>query len=344
MQLIKQHGESGSARLPFTLDDRFAMAVLALVCLCSGWGPNIFQTEGFVLVISAFGALSLSIRDRLVGAIGLYLSIGYMTLFALQAFNISKIEPALIASSLHIATASLIVYIGIRFGSTDKEKWFNVICAISCALAVLGIFGWLKDRPSVAMLGNQNFLGAFLTIGAFTCCDRKRWPWLFVILPALWFCRTATAAAAFIAGLGFMAWRWKGVALSIIPGALYIAFVKKGVSSFLDRVTFWQDAAYQLSASWHAVLFGKGPAVHWRTDNTLHSMYADIFWSLGIAGLILAGLYIWRSLKISADRRLSAMLVAICVDGIGNHILGMMPTATLAASVCALNDRNLREV
>ncbi len=343
MRLTNLNRGGGETRPLINLDDRFILAVLVFVCLCSGWGRNIYQTEAFILVIVAFAALALSIGDIVVGTIGVYMAIGYMALYTMQAVGISKVEPAVIASSLHIMTASLIVYIVVRFGKTVKEKYLSVICLISCFLSVLGIFGYLTERLAVATLGNQNFLGAFLSIGALACFDRRRWPGLLIILPGLWCTNTATAIAAFLAGLGYLAWRWKGVALCALPGAAYIHFVKGGYGSLVTRASYWQDALERMSSSWHTLLFGMGPGIPWLPDysNTLHSAYAYIVWNLGFIGLAVVGLYIFRSFTISRDERIVAMMISVCVDGIANYITGTVPTATLAATVFAMNDRNL---
>lgn len=343
MRLIKFNRGGGFARLPINLDDRFVLAVLALVCLGSGWGPNIYQTEGFVLVISVLGALAFSIPDRLVASFGAYLCVGYMTLFILQAFNITNTEPAVIANSLHISTVAMTVYILTRFGTTSEKRHLDAICAISCVLAVLGLAGAVRGREVVATLGNQNFLGAFLAIGAFSCIRPQRWGWLFLILPALWFCRTTAAIASFLAGLGFMAWRWKGLVLSAIPAVAYFLLIKRSSTSIMQRLDFWTDCWEKITSSWWTVIVGFGPGIPWRTDNTLHSVYADILWNLGIIGLIFTAVYIRRSFRIAANRRIAAMITAACVDGIGNHLTQTIPTACLAAIIFALNDRNLQE-
>jgi hypothetical protein len=70
----------------------------------------------------------------------------------------------------------------------------------------------------------------------------------------------------------------------------------------------------------------------------LHSEWVNLAWNLGIVGLVIAGLYFWRSLK-SGNRILTAMIVAVLVDGLGNHLMHTIPTAILAVMAMGLNDR-----
>ena len=334
---INHNGGAGQLASPITLDDRFVPAVLALVCLASGWGSNIYQTQSFVMVIAAFCALGFILSDRIIAAVVVYLSIWYMALFAG-----TTTEPAVIASSLHLVTAALVVYAAVRLGTWGLDRHLDVILSVSCILAALGIVGYLTGRPAVATLGNQNFLGAFLAIGAFSAFRKKRARYLTLILPALWFCSSSTPIAAFCAGLGFYLWRWKGVSLGVILGALYFFTIDNGSLIHTDRVDFWLDAWTQVSASPWTLIFGMGPGVLWNPGvNMLHSEYAYLLWNLGGLGLLLAALYIRRAFRVVSDPILAAMLVAVLVDAIGNHLFHTVPTALLAVAVFALNDRTL---
>lgn len=320
---------------PLALNDRFLPAGLAIVCLCSGWGANIYATQAMILVIVAFCALCFSIGDWILSVLGAYMAIWYTVLYAT-----GLAAPAIIAESITLFGYGLIIYILVRFGRTSTETYLDTITTAAVLLSILGLVGYFTGRPAVATLGNQNFLGAFLAVAALACFRKKRGPFLVLILPALWVCHTSTAVAAFCFGLGFIAWRWKGAVLSIIPGAVYFFFIDGHTFAEVERLAFWRNAWDYLSASWWTVIFGFGPGIPWNPGNgMLHSEPVNLFWNLGAAGVVLAALYIWRATRAESDRCLTAMFLAVLVDGIGNHIFHTIPTAMLSIFVFALNDR-----
>lgn len=318
------------------LDDRFLPFGLAIICLAGGWGANIYSTQAMIMVIVAFCALFLCLRDWIVGAYGVFMAIWYTVLYSTQL-----VEPVIVANSSALIGFGMVIYSIVRLGSTEIDGYLDVIIFIAVVLSILGIFGHLHGKPPVATLGNQNFLGAFLAISAFACFREKRWYFLSLILPALWICKSSTPIAAFCCGLGWYLWRWKGLALAVIPGAAYFLLLDGGANAktVTLRMDFWRNAYEYLTASWWTVVVGFGPGIPWNPGKgMLHSEYVNLAWNLGIVGLVIAGLYFWRALK-SGQRILTAIIVAVLVDGLGNHLMHTVPTAILTVMVIGLNDR-----
>lgn len=339
MQHIKQNGGAGTLALPITFNDYFLPAGLAIVCLAAGWGNNIYATQAMIMVIVAFCAFFLTLGDWRLSAIGAYLAIWYTVLY-----STGLVAPAIIADSITSIGSGMIIYVIIRFGKAPITVYFNTIIAVAVVLSLLGIDSYLHGKAPVATLGNQNFLGAFLAISALACFTKKRFIWLAVILPGLWFCASSTPIAAFCIGLGFIVWKWKGAALACIPGAIYFFYFDGNTLLGNDRLSFWLNAWDYISASPWTIIFGFGPGVPWNPgQGMLHSEYVNIAWNLGLTGLLLSGLYLSRTFK-STNRILTAMLLAVLVDGIGNHLLHTIPTAILAVIIFALIDRENRRI
>lgn len=335
MQRIKTNGGAGLLASPaFKFDDYFLPVGFAIICLAAGWGTNIYATQAMIMVIVAFCAFFLSIGDLRLSAIGAYLAIWYTVLL-----SAGLVAPAIIADSITTIGFGMIVYVLVRFGKTSREAYLNTIIAVAVVLSLLGMDGYYHGKAAVATLGNQNFLGAFLAISALASFTKRRRIWLAVILPGLWFCHSSTPIAAFCVGLGFLIWRWKGAALAVIPGAIYFFYIDGNNLLGNERLSFWLNAWDYISASPWTIIFGFGPGVPWNPgQGMLHSEWVNLVWNLGLFGLILGSAYLWKAIK-STDRMLIAMLLAVLIDGIGNHLLHTIPTMMLAIIIFALNDR-----
>jgi len=320
-------------RRSYLKPDYIVLAGLAAVAFAH-WGTNTFYTQALVMAVVALVALSFMSKDWLVGVMGAFIGAWFI---ALDFKGITN------AQVLLWIIAGMAAYVATRLGEAEKKVYLDGICIIATLLSAFGLIIYQVQGISVATLGNQNFLGAFLAISAFACFRRKRWYWLFLILPALWLCKSSTPIAAFCAGLGFYLWRWKGLALAVIPGAAYFFLVDGGwnIVNGTDRFDFWLDAIEKIGGSWSTMLFGVGPGIYWQIGDALHSEYVYTLWYLGVLGIVLLTLYIVRSFIRGKDRLLSAALIAILVDGIGNHLMHTAPTAMLAVIVFGLKDREL---
>lgn len=318
------------------IDDRIAAFGLILVTL-TAWGPNLFGSQAYMLAVCGIAALSIMAGDLFVTAFGLYLCAWLSWIQSAGVVGMMSADAVIWGiDATPLVMAAMGLYVVIRKGRVPVSFWLSVICGLALLLAVLGLLQYRNVGQATATLGCTNFLGAFLAISA-PFFYRRLWIFLLpVILWALWLTHTATAIAALCVGTGFYLWRWRGVALSLIPGILYCIFFK-GFGSLYERFGFWADAATKVSANWHSLLFGFGPGVPWHVDNTLHSVPAYLLFNLGIIGLLMAVGYV--ATRKYGDCLLSSAILVLIVNGFANLWTHTAPTAYLAAAVFALNDR-----
>lgn len=318
------------------------IAGLFLVCL-TGWGIDQYSSQAFVLVVVAFCSLAFVFRDKLLAAAGAYLACQYMFLFAAASFGVYPGEVAVVAAdSLFFGGALLVIYAGIRYGGIPADKWMNWICILATVLAAIGLVQYWRVGSASATLGCTNYLAAFLAISGPFFFRRKWWMLLGIVIPCLYATNTATAIAAFTMAVGFFFYGKLGMWAAFAYGLLYF-LIFKHPSSLFERFSYWIDAAGKLGGHVERLIFGVGPGILWQADNMLHSEYAYAIWNFGIIGLIIGGLYAFRSVKLFSDRRITAAVIAILVDCFGNHLFHTAPTAFLAVAVFALNDRKLEE-
>jgi len=329
----------GGAKAP-PFNDRLLLAGIFMVCLWV-WGYNAHYGHAYMMVVIAIAVLALMAGDVFVSLFGIYGACWFA--YQLSAFSVGAMDAIDIIQAMDtmmLIMGGLIIYTAVRHGNTSKTTWMNGICILASILTVISLIQYFHGQPARATLGNQNFLGAFLAISTICFFRAKWWALIPLIFVGLYATHCATAFVALAVGLGWLAWGWKGVALSVIPGALYIALFK-GFGSLINRAEYWTDAIYKTSNHWTTFIFGTGPGVVWQPGNMLHSEYAYLLWNFGAIGLILAFCYIFRSCRQEADRRLFASFLVILVDGISNHLMHTAPTAYLAVAVLALKDRPL---
>ncbi len=335
MQLTEAAGRASV--LAENLKPEYAVLVGLCVVSIAHWGENIFNTQAFVMGCFALVALSLMTADVLVGAFGVYSASWLLWL------QITRPDALLqYVDSMTWIMAGLAIYTAVRRGQALKPvSYLKVIALLATALSVLGLITYIGKGTAVAMLGNQNFLGAFLAISAIGCYElEKKWRLLLIpILGCLIATKTATAIVAFLVGTGvYFLGNW-GLLVSVVPGAWYILFIKGGFGSLLIRYGRWQDAIEKIVNNWNTVVFGVGPGILWKYGDALNSEYVYIAWNLGLLGLALAMLYILRSFKEVNNRTAFAMFITVLVDGISNHLMHTPPTGMLAVFVFAIKDR-----
>jgi len=317
-------------------DDRIAAFGLFLVAL-TAWGPNPFGSQAYMLAVCGLAALSIMAGDFFVTALGLYLCAWFSWIQSAGVVGMMSSDAVIWGiDAVPLVMAAVALYVVVRNGRASVDFWKNSVCILAVVLAVIGLLQYRNVGEATATLGCTNFLGAFLAVSA-VLFYRRGWFFLLpIILWALWLTHTATAIAALCIGTGFYLWRWRGVALAVIPGAIYCIFFK-GLDSLFNRAEFWTDAAAKVSANWHTILFGFGPGVPWQADNTLHSVPVYLLFNLGIIGLMLAVGYV--ATRKYRDRLLSSAVLVLIVNGFANLWTHTPPTAYLAAAIFALNDR-----
>ena len=332
MQLIKNR------KIPAI--DLMIMAGLFLVSLVV-WGQNVHYGHAYMLVIVAICALSMLAQNIWLSAIGLYLAVWYTWIFAASTRGLIPDE-AIIQSldSMTFIMAGLLVYVSVRLGSAGAESYKNAICVLSCILAAIGAVQYFYgNKIAFATLGNPNFLAAFLAISMPFFYRKKWWMAIPLIAATLLMTHTSMAIGACLIGTGLYFFGWKGALAGVVPGIAYFALFKTP-ASFLDRWNYWTDAIQKISNSWQTVLFGVGPGIYWQPGNQLHSEYVYLLFNLGLVGIVLAGAYIYNTIKIIPDRQIFASFSIILIDGFGNHLFHTAPTAMLAIIIFALMNRD----
>jgi len=151
--------------------------------------------------------------------------------------------------------------------------------------------------------------------------------------------KTSTAIVALLIATGFHFSGWLGVIPGSVSGVLYVVLVKGSTQSLVIRFDMWKDALEKVSGSLTTIIFGTGPGIYWEAGNMLHNELIYLDWRFGLIGVIIAALYIFRSIREIDNRAIFAMFLAVLVDGIGNHLMHTAPTAFVAVIVFGLKDR-----
>ena len=342
MQLTNPNKMIGEGKTSPLFDDRLLVAGLFIICLVV-WGKNAFYGQAYGMLVIAISMLAIMAGDIFISLFGIYCAC-WFTYFLSSHYSglIPASDIIQTMDTMFLIVGGLIIYVGVKYGKTSKETWFNAICIVTSIIVIIGLIQYYYNQPARATLGNQNFLGAFIAICAICFLRAKWWTWLLlpIILIGLYSTHCATAIIALIVGLCYLAWGWKGVAISTIPGLLYILLFK-GFGSLINRAGYWTDAFDKLSNHWYLMLFGTGPGILWQYGNMLHSEISYLLWNFGIIGLILYIGYIIASCRRVSDRQLFAIFLVIIVDGISNHLMHVASTAYLALVFLALKDRPL---
>jgi len=321
------------------IDDRIILPGLFLVAL-SAWGENCFGTQAFMLQVVALLAISFMSGDIIVVTLGAYLSIWYVYLYVFANLDMLYWEVMVQASdSIVLMMSGFVLYSTVRYGKMPVSWYMNGGAVLGTVLSLIGLIHYSVAGKAVATLGNQNFLAVFLVLSALCCYRRKWWVLLVPIISCLILTRTSMAMAALMVGTGFYFFRWVGAGAALVPSIGYF-FLFKEPASLLIRIDYWMDALRKISHSWETVVFGVGPGIYWQWGNTLHSEPIYLLWNLGMIGVLLAVLYIFRSCReINNNRIVFAMFLAVLVDSFGNHLMHTAPTAMLAGIVFGLKDR-----
>lgn len=332
----------GGLRAPLTKHHHGGAVAVAALFLVALWisGDKAHYCHTYMLVVSALAVLALVLNDRILAPLGLLMAGWHGYLFS-GGFSGTIPDDILVQAydGVTLLMAGGLIYYAIREGRVPVRYAKNVICSLAVIVCLLGVLQFFYGgRDAISTLSNRNFYAAFLAI-SLPLFFRKGWQWFVPVLClGLVIAQTSTAIAAAVMATGYLFWGWRGAVLGAVPGAAYYVFVKGYVPFVGVRWDYWADALEKVSRSWDTLLFGVGSGVYWSLG-MLHSEYVYLLFNLGIVGLVLALLYIGRTLCYRhGDRALKAAFLAVCIDGIGNHVLHTAPTAMLALVVMALLD------
>lgn len=338
MQLIKAllKGEASASSLPYY---KFVIPALFLVSLLI-YGETVHYGHSYTFIICGIVALSLLMKDHVLSIFCIYMACWFG--FLLCCGFRGLISGEILFQALDTATfimAGMAFYIMVRRGTGLAKVYMNGICILCLILSAAAFIQYFfgHGHPG-STLGNRNFYAAFIAI-SIPFFFRSRWVWFVpVICLGLTIAKTSTAIAAAFVSVSFYLWGWKGVGLSVIPSVLYFILFKTP-ESLIERWFYWTDALTKMCGSWKTVLFGVGPGVYWRFGNELHSEPVYLLFNLGIIGLLLIAVYIFKSFYKQRNRVLQAALLAVVVDSFGNHLMHTAPTALLVITILALNGR-----
>lgn len=317
---------------PIAIFGLFAVSLTA-------WGPNVFGSQAFMMCVVAMVAIACMTEDIVVAAFGAYCALWFAYIQFSASMGFIPREAIIQAvDTMQLIMAGIVWYLFVRGSKVSPDLYMDGICVLSVILSIIALIQVLMGGVPTATLANQNFLAAFLAIST-VFFFRGRWQWaLPLIIMVLYLCKTSTAVLAICVGIGFYFYGWKGTAAAIIPAGLYFLIIKTP-TSLHERIGFWADAFNKVSTSWQTLIFGVGPGIYWQPGNMLHSEYVYLLFNFGIIGLVLALLYILGASK--RNRFIYSAFLVCLVDGIGNHLLHTAPTAMLATTIFALNDREV---
>lgn len=333
MQPIK-HLNRGAENAPHHLETA-ALWLMALSVFFL-WGPTQHYGHAFLVVIAAVVLAFLALPSVWAKTFGVFLAIWCAWIYssAFEGLYFPELEGQT-SDFILLITGGVAFFLTVYAGKRPLAWYQGWICTLSVILAAIGILQFLKfDMPAVALLGNQNFLGAWLAISLpFFLAGKWRFAAPLVVF-ALILTHTSTAVAAALAGVCWYYLGFKGFLIAIPAGAYYFYGVDNSQLMTSDRIGFWLDAVNTISGHWYTAAFGVGPGVPWRPDNMLHSEYAYMIYNFGGLGLaLMAG---WMVSVPRNEQVLYASFIAAAVDMIGNHVLHTAPTAILVIVIVAL--------
>lgn len=236
-------------------------------------------------------------------------------------------------------------------GLFDFVNWYTSL------LAPAGSLQEIKN-PMVGMLGNQNYVGAFLAV-SLPFFFRRYWiltaPVLVYDLALL--DSSSATIAAIIGCAAFCVARYgsgigigslgRGAKASLVAVPLLAAALIAGNVFILDpfwqndRFDMWRSAMQQVMATPWGGLFGLGPSAAWARNHSLHSEWVTLFHQFGMVGVILAIGYVF-----TVPRRNPILLASLAVAVVnmgGNAALHIPATAFLVCMVAGLLERERRE-
>jgi len=340
--------------------DRIPTYLIILLPLMVTMGVSIHQSHAAALVVATVVILALRLESPFLILGGLYAAawMGFVYSFGFLGGNpaiVFTVTDALIALII-----GMVFFLAILHSRVSAKTIGNIICIsalLQAGLAFLQMLDWdpvhravgavVQARASgdftwntpVGTMGNQNWLGAYLSICLpFFFCRDRRWvqPGMAVALIVL--ATSTVPVLAALAGICFIAFGWLGLGIAGISGLCYVMAFDHGHLTAGDaRLQYWASGLKASFRSWHSALVGWGPGIGWAADNHLHNGYLQVLFNYGLIGLGLIVGYIASALKSS--KTLTACVVIIAVNMAGNNPLHVVPCAMLILTVMALIER-----
>jgi hypothetical protein len=239
----------------------------------------------------------------------------------------------------NIICVSALLQAGLAFlQMLDWDPIHRAVGAVVQARAA-GDFAW---NTPVGTMGNQNWLGAYLSISLpFFFCRDSRWVQPGTAVALIILATSTVPVLAALAGICFILLGWLGLWIAGLSGLGYVMAFDHGHLKVDDaRFQYWASGLKTSFLSWHSALVGWGPGIPWKVGNHLHNGFLQVLFNYGLIGLGLVVGYIWSALK--ASKMLTACVVIIAVNMAGNNPLHVVPCAMLILTVMALIERERR--
>jgi len=343
--------------------------------------PFLILARGYIwhgqqigLMVIFLVILATMIENKLAKTFLFYVAVWQAYLFYRALINPSATGQALNGfQQVLFMFAGAIIYLKASRSKLHMSLFYNIICIgalIQTSIALLQKFTGIDlvviglsliaesrssigDRALVGMLGNPNYLAAFLAISLpffFRGKIKSFLPqWWWGIIPVsvgLILSMTSAAVIPALIGCGifiFLRYRpdWKNTC-TFITCLLFAAFyytVFYDNSSVLNNERFglWKEVFNQVITSPLGFASGIGPAAKWAHPYPMHSEWVTLFHQFGFLGLVIAGGFIF-TIPRKNIYLLSAFVIAI-INMAGNAALHIPVTAFLICMIAGLMER-----
>ncbi len=313
---------------------------------------------GIVLIVSC------TIREKPLAWFMVYVAGWVLWRHANFVYQITPflVEPKLTMLAMMALICGTVIYLRVIKSKISNEWFYNMICVsvmIQALLALCQTMGFtpaydlvssrintrwdMKPTEATAMLGNSNYLAAYVAI-SLPFFFRKHWAWcLILLLPLLLYIKVS---AAIITALAVFAVYFSKdlkqfaiiTAVCISVAAAYLIFVEK-LKMNNPRFDMWVMALDSFK-TWPQIIFGFGPGFR-HSGEVLHNEWLALFRTFGLIGLILIATYFWQTIRKAGDRKILAGIVAIAVNWLGNPGMQTAPAIFLTLIIFGLAQREV---
>ncbi len=357
------------------MTDRVSIGLLIALPLMVTMGVSVHQSHAAALVVAVAVILSLevlvgagvadprrfvrlrpSFGSTCLSALGLYAAAWLAFIYSWGFLGGDPGTVFVNTDALTCLILGAVFFLAVLRSEAEDAFIHDIICISALIQAVLGLLQWYDLDPvhrlmamvvtprgdlpwntPVGTLGNQNWLGAYLSI-SLPFFARPRWYAAGLPVVVCLLLTSTTPILAAIVGAGYLYAGWAGVALTTVPAAIFIGFF--GLEHLSPRLGLWAAGLKSSFSSWHTAVVGWGPGISWAPDNHLHNQYLQTLFNYGLVGLGLVLGYIVSCLRSS--RMLTACVIIVAVNMAGNSPLNVVPCALLVLTVMALIERNRR--
>ncbi len=313
---------------------------------------------GIVLIVSC------TIREKPLAWFMVYVAGWVLWRHANFVYQITPflVEPKLTMLAMMALICGTVIYLRVIKSKISNEWFYNMICVsvmIQALLALCQTMGFtpaydlvssrintrwdMKPTEATAMLGNSNYLAAYVAV-SLPFFFRKRWAWcLILLLPLLLYIKVSTAIITALAVFAvYFSRDWRDLAVlagaCIVAAIVYLVFVEN-LAMNNPRFISWAAALNQFK-TWPQIIFGFGPGFS-HAGEILHNEWLSLFRTFGLTGLVLVGAYFWQTIKKVQNKKLLAAIAGVAVNWLGNPGMQTAPAIFLVLILFGLAQREV---